>query len=226
MTSADFAASLVRQARDIPGAHVLYATTDFTPTPASVLEACEQNIGAALPPAVRAFYSGATWLGLVWQKGAGEETTTQPKDWGALSDLDSTFWRKHIARDHSTAGGMVCIPRADEVFRKGYWLDRTVPAPYGDTVTIDDDRYTDTEVYNDLYPFDFIGNYYCAALWFNRRKGEWRVLFGSDHGASWFDYKTMSVDDYFEILNSTFGNERFVTTSSGRDGVLFALRAE
>jgi hypothetical protein len=219
------AKDIIKKARDKKDASVLYATPDFVATPAKVLDGIEKEIGVALPPEIRAFYSGTEQLGLVWQEGAGaKETKKQPKDWAALCDTDGEYWRTALrpVRDASKNAAMICIPTATEVFQKGYWLDRIVPEPSDDEIEIDGETFVDKDVYESLFPFDFIGTYYIAGLWHNTKKNEWRVMLGDDHGACWTDYKTLSVAEYLGQLATELGGiHRF-----GEDKEFWALRKD
>ena len=121
---------------------------------------------------------------------------------------------------------MICIPSAVEVFRKGYWIDRIVPEPQGEEIKLDDDTFTDKEVFEELYPFDFITTYYCAGLWHNRKRKEWRVVLAGDHCASWTDYKTLTVAEYFGQLESGLGGPRTFISKWGGEKEIRALRKE
>jgi hypothetical protein len=60
------ATNILQAVRSREGVCVLYADPKVTPTPPKVLDGIEKEIGAALPPEVRGFYSGAERLFLVW----------------------------------------------------------------------------------------------------------------------------------------------------------------
>lgn len=223
------AAAIIEAARSRGDIHILYATplASLGQTPSDVLDKLEKDIGATLPSEVRAFYLGAERLGLVWQEGVGEETQEQPASWAELCNTDGPFWsRAMTSRDYSKQGGMICIPSAAEVFRKGYWIERQVPEVMGDELELDGEMLEDKDLYEELYPFDFVTTYYCVALWHNRKRGEWRVVLGGDHGASWTDYRTLSVAEYFAQLDAELGGPRTFTSTSGAEKTIRALRKE
>lgn len=229
----DFATRLRAAAYARKDAAVLYATPadKLGSTTPAALDAIEKGIEARLPPEVRSFYLGANDFALIWQEGSGTETTKQPKGWSDVCDTDSEYWSEAIfpSRDLSKRGGMICIPSAAEVFRKGYWIDRIVPEPSGDEIEIDGRAVADRDLYENLYPFDFPTSYYCAGLWHDRQKDSWRVVLGDDFGASWTDYETLSVADYFAQLERDLGGLRtFVSVLYGEKArkEIWALRAE
>jgi hypothetical protein len=223
------AAAIIEAARSRSDIRILYATplASLGTTPPEVLDQLEKDIGAKLPPEVRAFYLGAERLGLVWQEGTGEETQEQPAGWAELCNTEGPYWsRAMTSRDYSKQGGMICIPSAAEVFRKGYWIDRQVPEVMGDELELDGEPVDDKDLYEDLYPFDFVTTFYCVGLWFNRKRGEWRVVLGSDHGVAWSDYRTLSVAEYFAQLDAELGGPRTFVSNSGAEKTIRALRKE
>ncbi|HEY3450612.1 MAG TPA: hypothetical protein VGK67_29925 [Myxococcales bacterium] len=225
------AAAILTSVRSRENVRVLYATPSekLGRTSPKVLDGLEKDIGAGLPPEIRAFYSGAEQLGLVWQEDKGQETKEQPAGWNELCDTDGEFWQKALrpSRDYSKRGGMICIPSAVEVFRKGYWIDRIVPEPSDQEIELDGETFVDKVVFEELYPLDFITTYYCAGLWHNRKAGKWRVVLADGNGADWTNYKTMSVAEYFEQLEKGLGGPRtFVSTWGDEPKEIWALRKE
>lgn len=184
-------------------------------TPPAILDRLQEQIGAPLPLEVRSFYLGAERLYLLWQQGPAEETKDQPSSWSDVCDPDGPFWSKAVwpSRILARRGGTICIPPAAEVFQKDAWIGRVVPRPTGREITLDGAALPDRSLYEDLYPFDFIGSYYRAGLWLDRQRNDWRVVLGSDHGACWTDYKTLSVAEYLEQIEVGWGGLRWVTPS-------------
>ena len=204
----------------------LYVTSEKwqTPTPEKVLNGIERSIGAKLPAPVRALYRATQEFGLAWEEGTTASTPyDKPVPWKALAGLMDGFWSK-VDRNPAARGGVIAIPKATEVFRKNYWIDRLFIVE-GETLELDGKEIKDSVFFGDLYPFDFFNHSYTAALW--HHGGRWRVVLGDDAGACWTNYKTLGVVEYFGQLAGTLGLTRtFEEASSRRKERIFALVPE
>lgn len=203
----------------------LYSTPAklLTPTPAETLDKVEAAIEAKLPAPVRALYESAKEFGLVWQvSDAPSLTHTKSIPWNTLADTGSPFW-SDAGRDDRAEGGVINIPAAKDVFRKKYWIDRLVPEPQGERVSVDGREIADEKLFGELYPFDMGLGYHIVGLWYDRAKKRWRAVLGDDHGASWTDYATMSVDDYFAQIEASLGASSTWSTSGGSERVIPAF---
>lgn len=209
---------------------LLYVTRAGSGTPEETLDKLEREIDAVLPNGIRAFYLDTLEFGLAWRDGAGKNTAPEERvEWNKLCNMSSEFWKvgPEDRRDYSSRGGIIAIPPAAEVFRKGFWIDRIIPTPAGEMVELDGRELTDSAIYQDLYPFDFADGYRVAGLWFDRPNKDWRVILSSDHGACWTDYSSVGVDEYLAQLERGLGGPRqWFLTSHQKDKEYWALEAE
>jgi hypothetical protein len=204
----------------------------MVPTPTQELDRIEREIDAPLPALIRAFYLGAREFGAIWQEGvraspATDNLSAQPQGWNQLCD-DSSAYRSALsesgARDITRRGGLIAIPPAAEVFQKGHWIGRVFEVD-GEELEIDGRPLLDAVLFNDLYPFDFVDSYHMTGLWYDRANQQWRAI--AKKSACWYDYQTISVEDYVKQLELGLGGPRQWTPTGSDEAVEYwGLAAE
>ncbi|MCB9688724.1 MAG: hypothetical protein H6738_18790 [Alphaproteobacteria bacterium] len=174
-------------------------TTWFVGDPATEaqLAAAEAAFGVPLDPALRALYAQCDGVQLRSDRARSKKQTLDPirRSWGEVgSSYDGELGK-------GSSAVISLLPLADVLASRSFFGDPTDGR--GRKVKLGR-RQVDLERFlESAWLFDYWYDYYPVALWVDRENGEYRVVFGDDHGACWDDPNVTSVEAYLESLPLT-----------------------
>ena len=182
------------------------------PVPQQSLARIEARTGFALPAVAREWLAQVDGVSLLWGRPALRATPTSdlPIPWNVAMDDGGALWNELHRLGRDVYRGLVCIPPVETLFFTP-WVGRVFPRyEPSDVVQLGKRKVKAPDFYESLFLFDAFHPFYQAALWADRERKEWVIVYGADHGADWTWSNAVSLEMYLEYLLLDLGHSRLI----------------